>query len=189
MKKEVLEKLLEKYYNGSCTAEEENDLKKYFSGNDIPEAYKDEKEIFRYFSEMAGIPVPAKDFENKIISVIERQTRSSFARKKITLILSIAACILALAGFIFFFSGKHSEDTYKDPRIAYIQTMKILSNISLKMNEGASKLEPVTRLKFAGKTIDVVNASFEKAQKQLNNMKERIEVKDENLKKIKSKTN
>ena len=53
MKKEELDILLERYYEGLSTDEDEKALKVFFSGNDMPEGYETEKAyiqvLFRFF--------------------------------------------------------------------------------------------------------------------------------------------
>jgi predicted Zn-dependent peptidase len=45
-----LKEILDKYYEGESSPEEELELKKYFSGNDVLKGYEAEREIFRQYS-------------------------------------------------------------------------------------------------------------------------------------------
>ena len=56
MKTEELNRLLEKYYSGESTEEEERDLKVFFTGNDIPEGYEAERALFGYFMTVSEVP-------------------------------------------------------------------------------------------------------------------------------------
>jgi len=70
MNSEEIKHLLQKYFDGDTTLEEEISLKNFFSGGDIPEELNVEKEIFKYFILSAEIPAPSADFEEKIFSAI-----------------------------------------------------------------------------------------------------------------------
>lgn len=151
MKQEEIKQLLDKYYAGETTGEEEVLLKRYFSQADIPAELRDEMEIFRFFSQSSVIPEPSADFETRIISAIDSydQVSGGIKRRKIFLVLSgIAAGMLILAGTYFFFIQKtEPRDTYSDPEIAYAETMKVLYNVSSHLNHGTNALGQIGELR------------------------------------------
>jgi len=58
--------------------------------------------------------------------------------------MSTAAGLLIMVGSYFFFSNKNElHDTFTDPEIAYAETMKILMDVSNRLNKGTKNLEPV----------------------------------------------
>lgn len=143
MKKEDLDRLLEKYYEGSTTLEEELLLKEFFVGTDIPEGYDAEKMIFGFY---AGFEEPSNDLDDRILSVIINETRNK-SRRIIYLITSAAASVIIITGlWIFLSRDSLTRDTYTDPEIAYAETMKILFDISFTMNRATSGLEPVSKM-------------------------------------------
>jgi len=163
MKQEEIRRLLDKYYDGQTTGEEEILLKKYFSQADIPEEFRDEMGIFRYYSQSSVIPEPSADFENRIISAIDSYDQiSRFKRRKIFAVLSgIAAGILILAGTYFFFIQKSEpHDTYSDPEIAYAETMKVLYNVSNRLNDGTNALGQLGELsEETNRSLNKINKS------------------------------
>ena len=176
MREEELNTLLEKYYSGESTEEEESSLRDYFRKNNIPEGYEAEKIIFGYFDELTEIPEPTVDFEARILAGIdasESSRRSRIMRKYLLPILSAAAGLLLLVGSYFYFSVRAEPmDTFTDPEIAYAETIKILSDVSSQMNRGTHVLEPVGKInKLTKKSFETINKSTRIVEKNLMNLK------------------
>ncbi len=157
-----IKRLLERYYDGETTGDEERLLKEFFSQPDIPEDLHAEKEIFTYYVQSADIPEPSSDFESRIISALDSADQNSLRlkRRRIYGILTgIAAGLLILIGSYFLFINRSKpHDTFSDPEIAYAETMKILYNVSLRFNEGTRVLEPVGKLEgITAKSLETIN--------------------------------
>lgn len=177
MNQEEIRQLLDKYYDGQTTGEEEILLKKYFSQAGIPAELRDEMEIFRYYSQSSLIPEPSADFENKIISAIDSYDQiSGLKRRKIFAVSrGIAAGMLILAGTYFFFIEKSEpRDTYSDPEIAYAETMKVLYNVSSRINHGTNALGQLGELsEETNRSLSAINKStaiLKEKMKPLDNM-------------------
>ena len=147
MNTEELNRLLEKYYRGESTTDEESALKAFFTGGNIPEGYEADKALFRFVSEKIEIPEPSAGFEAKIIYRIDAFDKSSNEQRirRIAIsAISSAAGLLLLVGSYFFFNARNNEhDTFTDPQIAYAETLKILLNVSGQLNKATGTLEPV----------------------------------------------
>jgi hypothetical protein len=179
MNEKELNSLLEKYYSGGSTVEEEKLLREFFTGENVPEAYEAEKEIFAHYKMESLIPEPSHDFEERImagIKSVENPGKSFNPRGVLYPFIGIAASILIVAGFYFFFAQKENlRDTYSDPKIAYLETRKILFGVSSKMNRASQRLQPVekmsqmTSLSFAA--INKSNGIIEKNLKSLKILK------------------
>jgi hypothetical protein len=181
MNEEELKRLIEKYYNGESTEEEESSLRDYFRNDNIPEGYEAEKLIFSYYNESDGVPEPSLDFESRILAGIdasEKERGSRKMKKYLLPLLSTAAGLLILAGSYFFFIHKaESMDTFKDPEIAYTETIKILLNVSSQLNRGAQVLEPVGKInEMKIKSIETINKSTSLVEKKLNYLQKTIGV-------------
>jgi hypothetical protein len=175
MKGERLNTLLERYYNGESSEEEEFELKAYFSGDEIPEGYETEKEIFGYYKIHNYVPEPSNGFEERIIasldSVVMEKNNMNF-RKLMIPFLSAAAGLIMLLGSYFFLTHRNEPvDTFSDPRIAYAETMKILINVSSKMNYGRGALEPVSKLNtLTVNSFNTINKSESLIKKNLKSL-------------------
>lgn len=183
MNPEEIKHLLQKYFDGDTTLEEEISLKNFFRGGDIPEELNVEKEIFRHFILSAEIPEPSADFEEKIFSAIGRDdgnTAQSVRRRRLYMTLTGAAAgFLILAASYFFFTGRQEpRDTYSDPELAYAETMKILIDVSARLNKGTESLAQLNSLKEeTRKSIETITRStalIEEKMRPLDNVFEAI---------------
>ena len=165
MNSEEIKHLLQKYFDGDTTLEEEISLKNFFSGGDIPEELNVEKEIFKYFILSAEIPEPSADFEEKIFSAIgsdDGNTVQSGRRRRLYMTLTGAAAglLILAASYFFFTGGPEPRDTYSDPELAYAETMKILIDVSARLNKGTESLAQLNALKDeTRKSIETVTRS------------------------------
>jgi hypothetical protein len=195
MNTKELNRLLEKYYSGESTGEEERDLKVFFNGNDIPEGYEAEKALFGYFMAVSEVQEPSSAFEARILTGIdgsEKNTRSRRHRRFVFTALGTAAGILMLAGSYFFFVNRSEpRDTFSDPKLAYAETMKILMDVSSQLNRGTMALEPVTRINdLKAKSFDAIIKSTKTVQKNLKNLdylQKAIEITNETVEKSTNK--
>jgi len=150
MEENKLKELLDKYYDGVTSPEEELELKTYFSGNNVLPGYEAEKEIFSYYSGMEKIIVPFADFEMRIIKSVDDLERIKLInnkRKRYITLFSVAATILIMIGSWFFLlREREPADTFSDPTLAYAETMRILNNVSVNLNRGTEALKPVFNL-------------------------------------------
>lgn len=175
MKEERLKELLERYYNGSTSVEEEYILKEYFSGNDILPGFEAETEIFRYFSGDEKTIFLADSLESRILESIDilekkQKFKSSFFDRNRVAILSMAASLLILLGSYFFFIyNSEPKDTYNDPLIAYTETKRILYEVSVRFNRGTRALQNVagaaqTGLESVEKSANLISDQIERVE-------------------------
>jgi hypothetical protein len=175
MNAEELNRLIDKYYNGLCTDEEEKILRVFFREGNIPEGYETEKLIFSYYTTSAEVPEPSIGFEDRILEGIgasEGTAGSGKFRKYILPYLSIAAGLLIMTGSYFFFMNRSQySDTFSDPEIAYDEAMKILMNVSVKLNRGTLALSPVSKMnEVTAKTFESFNKSTNLIGKNLESL-------------------
>ena len=172
MNEEELTKLIEKYYNCESTEAEEEKLKEFFRGTVIREGYEAEKIIFGYYNESADYIEPSVNFEERMIAGIDASVRKNRFRSYLLPIMSAAAGLLILAGSYFFFMHKNQTlDTYQDPKIAYAETIKILRDVSVKLNHGSQVLEPVGKIsEMTKKSIETINKSTKYVKQNLENL-------------------
>ncbi len=151
------EALVDKYYKGETTAEEELQLREFFSTADnIPGHLIPEKELFSLYSKAVAEEVPVTGFMENLEKVIDEQSSIKLGTRKPALywISGLAAGVaLLLAGYFLIvhkpadFSDEYAvRDTYQDPQLAYEETQKVLLYISQKMNEGTLQLHNVAKL-------------------------------------------
>ena len=158
-----IELLLQRFYSGESTIEEEKELKNFFTTNDVPRHLWAEQEMFTYYNVGGKNEIPDKELENKIINTIkvaEQEEAKRFThRKKILYMVSSAAAVIALlivAYFAFIFNTS-MQDTYNNPEIAYKHTKKTLLFVSAKLNEGTKDLYAIGKLDEATKPLSNIS--------------------------------
>ncbi|HEX2393795.1 MAG TPA: hypothetical protein VHI78_00520 [Bacteroidales bacterium] len=153
MEKNQIHRLLEKYFEGSTTLEEEKALRDFFSvsGDDNPDLLPLKRQ-FEIFSAGQSLSFNTLDLESGIIKSIEdfEQKQIPPVRKpgitRYLVAASIAIAVLLSGIFILKSQNKQIRDTYTDPQIAYAETQKALLLISQKMNEGMQPLTNITKI-------------------------------------------
>ncbi|MFO7621610.1 MAG: hypothetical protein R6W81_10155 [Bacteroidales bacterium] len=179
MKNKDVTLLLEKYYNGETSEEEESILKEYFRNENIPEIFREDQEIFAFYSKKHPIPEPSQGFDERLITAIDDEdysVRKRGMRKIFITIAGIAAGLLILAGTWFFFmQNTGPEDTFSDPEIAYTEAMKVLHDVSYRLNSGVRALEPVGKLhEITERSLNTINRSTEKIEKNIGTLDQYI---------------
>lgn len=181
MKNKDVTLLLEKYYNGETSEEEESILKEYFRNENIPEIFREDQEIFAFYSKKQNIPEPSLGFDERLITAIDDEdysVRKRGMRKIFITIAGIAAGLLILTGTWFFFmQNTGPKDTFSDPEIAYIEAMKVLHDVSYRLNSGVRALEPVGKLhEITERSLNTINRSTEKIEKNIGTLDQYIKV-------------
>lgn len=145
----TLDILLEKFYDGQTTEDEELRLKTYFAGNDVPEKYANEQAYFDFIKKSKEATILPEGFHDEVEKLIEKQNTKVVPLKKyLHTVLAIAASVIFVVYLAVFFQSDsekmaktETKDTFDNPREAYEATKKALMLISNNMNKGAEKLE------------------------------------------------
>jgi len=184
MKEERLKDLLDKYYRGETSEAEESELKEYFSGSHILKGYEAERDIFSNYQLLDAVPEPSSGFSERILKAVdglERLEERKLARKRYISILSSAAAILLLIGsYLVFFNQKPAEDTFTDPQLAYAETMRILNEVSAKLNRGTEALKPISRVQQIATGLNAVGESADMISGNLRRIKLLEEISNNN---------
>lgn len=172
MKREELKKLLDKYYAAEISEEEEMILRESFRDGKVAKLFPDEKEIFEFYSGEKQIPELSPGFNERLIASIDTESRGGghvIYRRLILSVAGIAAGFLIIFGSWFFLMrNADPRDTFTDPELAYAEVMKILYDVSLRLNQGTSALEPVNRMQeIAGTSLSTLNRSTVKFEENL----------------------
>jgi hypothetical protein len=168
-----IEKILERYYNGETSLEEERELRDFFSGEKVPPNLVSIRDQFTIADHSKDGDVLSDDFDEKILSQLQHDNIIHMPRSKrqrIFWMAGIAASILILVGVFFksnFYTNK-IEDTFSDPEIAYHETKKILQFVSSKLNKGTENLDQMNKFDnslASLKNVDKFETGINEAQK------------------------
>jgi len=157
-----IEELLNKFYDGTSTQEEELQLTEYFLNEaDIDERWKDEQQLFRLLHDKQ-IQVPedvSKRLEETIMQM-DVPPKSLSLRKKLYYWISSSAAIILLCIGLFFAIHKPSPpkmvDTFSNPEKAALVAQQTLAYMSTQLNKGLNKVSD------AGQEFEKVNQILNK---------------------------
>ena len=146
----MIEKLLHKYWQGESSQEEEKQLRELLAREDLPEEYRQYREMFAFY-ETEG----QKKRQNKqgIFSFIEKSNRRIWQ-----IGVSIAAAIVML--FYLNLDGpKPSEPQYTDREVelAYEETKKALMLMSQKMNGSKKHTRKIHKVRALTDILSISN--------------------------------
>lgn len=146
-----IEKLLNRYLDGESTLEEEASLKEYFSQPGLPAKHSEMQEMFHYFAEAKQDSTPAFDITNELNSVIESELKKESVNRFRHLYAwaGSAAAVLIISFGLFQYLNKPEvivKDTYKDPKLAYLETKHALMMVSKVMNHSSSRLKYLSKV-------------------------------------------
>jgi len=148
-----IEELLEKYYYGETSLDEEKKLQWYFQTHDVPLHLKPDAELFRS-NYKRSTEDEATDLTEKLSKLIDEQDKKSrfiLPLRSVRWISGIAASIVILLS-LWIGLGRDSlhshakfKDTFSDPKLAYQETRKTLLMVSEKLNAGTKELEQLKK--------------------------------------------
>lgn len=157
MERNQITGLLQKYYDGMSSPEEEKMLMDYFLRSNVPEDLDVEQKHFEALAAMQDekIEVPA-DLESNILvrlAVEQRPTRRLNTRLLYT-ITSVAAGLALIVSTFIFLNRQPDLGTYDDPQVAYAETKEALGMVSRLFNQGTEKLAGLGEMDKAMKPLE-----------------------------------
>jgi hypothetical protein len=146
MNSEQIKILIEKYFEGETSLEEEAELSAYFNSDRVGEELKTYQPLFAFFKIEKQIVLPEKVQKAKVVS---------FDFRKVLKISRIAAILVLAVGSFWWFNKQKIvsddasmlavldkndlNDTEESPEIAYQKAKAALMLVSSKMKRGTDK--------------------------------------------------
>lgn len=135
-----INQILEKYWEGTTSLEEERLLKEYFLSNEVAEEHREFKDLFVFFDQEASVKFPSSPIKKK---AVHRPLRVR--------VMGAAAAILILvmAGFLVYdqFGGafdnsdvKWSNYEVEDPEEAREVAVEALAFLTSRLNKGEENM-------------------------------------------------
>ena len=185
--------LLDKYFEGESTLDEEKILKEFFNSGDVPGRLKEYTKIFSYF-EIEKQDKPGPGFEDKIMEKIAPGNTIPFyqSRRFWYYFTGIAASVIfiftifyesELSGRLGFTKYSESEYSLQQKQLAYNQTKLALGYVSGKMKQGLGPLQEMNKIS-AGVAPLIELGKLEKNLVRLGKNVNKIDHSVENMKKI-----
>jgi hypothetical protein len=159
-----IDELLNKYWNCETSLEEEQELRQYFKGSQVPEQWKETASLFRYFEESKKKSLEDQPFDPRLLEKVTVQQRGKAVRLLYNS-MRIAAGIAVLVIAVWFVrkevrtsTPQEIVDTYDDPKLAFEETKKALMMISKSFGQAEEQ----------AKKINLFNEAKEEIQKDKN---------------------
>ncbi len=164
MEQQVIENLLEKYYEGKTSIAEEKILKEYFAEyGDIPPHLIHNQSWFKHLKESKEDMGISKDFENKLMNQIKRKPKIIKLKIKtvVSIISGVAASVALFIGGVYY--GRSHQQIPMD-EVAELKTeMKNLKETvilsQIKENSASERIKGVnTVVESKSNNEDVIDA-------------------------------
>ena len=137
MKTDDLKQLVEKFFDGETTVEEEKVLRAYFAKENVPRQFVDVKSYFMAL-EKESEPVLEEDFDQHLFEKMEGDTtRERKIKQWAYSIMATAAAVLLLLWIgTKVSSNQLPYGTINDPALAFNEARKALDMTAVEMNKG-----------------------------------------------------
>ncbi|MEN6296257.1 MAG: hypothetical protein ABFD61_09055 [Chloroherpetonaceae bacterium] len=161
----IIKRLLEKFYDGETSLEEEAILSDYFNNEDIPEELQKYQAQFAFYQQERNITFDNLDFE-----LPPKMPSKNYNRQRLYWAASIAATILIFVSILFLlpqnpFSKSHSRTiTVSNPDSTYAITKNTLYAVSKNLNKGLGKLQKFEYLDYGMNEINKINKNLSNTQ-------------------------
>jgi hypothetical protein len=174
METNKIAKLLQAFFNGESTIEEERILETYFKSGKVAEEFQEYTSYFNGISELANVSDDGNIEEEVMDFILENEnrekTRYRWLWKTVTGIA--ASVIIILGGFLFYQQQqKPFKDTFDDPKEAYAYAQQTLQFVSVKYNKGIAGLSNFEKLQKAAQPIKKATAPVNEFYDALEKMK------------------
>lgn len=161
-----IKQLLEKYYDGQTSLDEEQLLKDFFRYRPVPTELETDKALFLHLtSESKTLPINST-LEQKLETWIDQQEPKGKMVSLTSWRFRIAgvAAMLAIVFTCYFtvFRPKNDtvamKDTYKNPEVAYAEAKRTMLYISQQLNKGTQPLSNVEKLNMGISKLSSVSS-------------------------------
>ena len=171
----VLKKLLEKYYDGSSSADEEKKMLELLKHENLPSEFSEDRMMITGLFGNEEIPEPSPDLDERIMTAIdesERNRKIISGKRRLYSIISVAAAILIIISFWFILEDKSRViDTYSDPQLAYNETIKVLYRVSSNLNTGRDQMEELSIISQTKSRLNLIPESRDAVAGELKALK------------------
>jgi len=154
MEQERIRELLNKYFEGNTSEEEEAQLREYLSD---PSLSSSVRTGYGYVPGMVPeIPEPSEGFFERLEEIACRPAEIPHRRGMLRYVLRTAAAAAILTGALLlydYFGRDELKDTYKDPEIAMAEVRNILLAVSEKMTTGTEPLGSINSITTAPESL------------------------------------
>ncbi|MBL7857177.1 MAG: hypothetical protein JNM57_05770 [Cyclobacteriaceae bacterium] len=164
-----IDELLNKYWNCETSLEEEQQLRAYFTGTEVPEQWKETAALFRYFEDQKKKLLNDVAFDHQVIEKVRRPEKGKIVKLFYnSLRIAAGISVLLVATWLVRTEIRKTTpqeivDTYDDPKLAFEETKKALMMISKSFGKAETQAKKINL--------------FNEAQQEITKKEEDIETK------------
>ncbi len=165
-----IEHLLERFWEGETSLEEEQELKRAFLREDLPSHLVPLKNYFIYSANQKNITIPHPDFEAQVSGKLKPVKKTIFVRTKYW---AYAASLLILISSLFFLLKENNSLKYKplsekEMQIAQKYMGLIAHNMEQSLTISSNNIEKLNLLNSGTSKLQDFETSYNKQLKKLN---------------------
>lgn len=168
-----IDKLLDSFYAGATTLEEEDLLRDFFRSEQLPEKYQAEKIQFTAYQESLEMEVLDEEFDKKLMSQMEPETKRPKSIRRWAYGFSGVAAAILVAAFLwadgFFRAHQPLPGTINNPELAFAETRKAFMLLSKNLNRGLAPVQEassdISRPLQQASDISLLSSSLQQASK------------------------
>lgn len=164
-----IEELLDAFYAGQSTREEEAELKAFFEQESVPAEWEADQRLFRLMqTEKQAVDLPeglAERLESQIDNWADSEKKQPARRVALWKYVASAAAIALLCVSIAISvrpAGNQMADTFDDPREAAMVAQEALTLVSANLNKG---LDQISRAQEINKQVEQTLNKISKNEK------------------------
>jgi len=166
MNNEKIEQLLEKFYAGETSLEEEQQLASYFEKSEVAPELEIAAKQFKYYKFSKDDKALDDKFLNKVFENLEsgREESPKVVSLNYYWATGVAASLIVCFSIYYQFydmdrgsrtmASSGMINTYDDPQLAYQETKNALLMISSKLNKGTKELQKISKFSEAQQLIN-----------------------------------
>ena len=147
METQRIKELIDKYWAGESSLDEEGQIASYFQGSDIEDELVQFKPLFNFYEDEREIKL-----EKSIESMLPKQEAKIFTLNRVR---AVAATVAIIAASVFGFNYLNTNSILgndnkvvaeiQDPEEAYAMTMEALAYLSSNYEKGSTKLRKLPK--------------------------------------------
>jgi len=176
--------LVDKYFGGETTLPEEEELRRFFNSENVPEELRDLIPVFAFFRKEKQIVTSEKPDAAIFSTAVPAKMIPLYRKRSFWLTVSgIAASVIFILAVVIE-SGRNQLPqqnkfagtgyTKEDARIAFDQTREVLAYVSDKLSHGVEPLNKVSKIGYSS----VPASEMRKFDKGLNNLAKNVDKMD-----------
>jgi hypothetical protein len=167
-----IEVLLEKFYEGNSSLQEEKILRDFFQGQDVPAHLKSHQPLFAFYGAEKQLTITDPGFEQKLKAMISDEHDETPVvqmhpnRRRLVFATSIAASFLLVIGL--FFTLRHDvnnrslqQTDRQDAALAYANASEALMMVSGNLNNGLKQMEKLQVVEKAFKDFTLFHKFYQ----------------------------